>query len=187
MKLFWMMFSFLIAQRLIELLIANKNEKWMRNRGAIEFGSEHYGLMVAMHIAFLFSLLLEVHLFKQELQPLWPYLLALFIGLQAIRIWIIQSLGKYWNTKILVIPHAQLVKKGLYQWIRHPNYLIVTFELFTIPFIFQAYLTLILFFVLNQIILSIRIPLEEQVLTQWTDYETEFEKQARFFPIRSKK
>ncbi|MET3696057.1 15-methylpalmitoyl-4-hydroxy-2-pyrone 4-O-methyltransferase [Bacillus oleivorans] len=187
MKLFGILFIFLILQRLVELSIAKKNEKWMKKHGAIEFGREHYGLMVAMHVAFLSSLLLEVHFFKQSLHPLWSYSLVMFIGLQGIRIWVIRTLGKYWNTKILVIPNARIVKKGLYKWIKHPNYLIVTLELLTIPFIFQAYLTLVLFFVLNQIILSIRIPLEEQVLKQWTNYDAEFEKQARFIPLRSRK
>ena len=187
MTFFWILFSCLLLQRVLELIAANKNEKWMKKHGAIEFGREHYGLMVAMHVAFLSSLILEVYFFKQDLHPLWPFFLTLFIGLQGMRFWVIRTLGKYWNTKILVIPRGKLVKKGPYKWIKHPNYLIVTLELFTIPFIFQAYLTLVLFFVLNQIILSIRIPLEEQVLMEWADYEAKFERQARFFPIRSKK
>lgn len=159
----------------------------MRSQGALEYGTEHYGLIVAMHVAFLVSLLLEVSLFKPSLVVIWPFLLSVFFILQCFRVWVILSLGKYWNTKLLVIPQAKIVKKGPYKWIRHPNYLVVTFELILIPLLFQAYLTLVLFFVLNQILLSIRIPAEEAMLKQWTEYETEFEHQSRFVPSINKK
>ena len=51
-----MLFTFVLAiviiQRLVELLVANRNEKWMRRRGAYEVGATHYPLMVTMHAAF---------------------------------------------------------------------------------------------------------------------------------------
>ncbi|GAA0348092.1 alkylpyrone methyltransferase [Bacillus carboniphilus] len=187
MSLFWAVFVFLIFQRLVELRIAKRNEIWMKQQGAIEFGKEHYGLMVAMHIAFFVSLMLEVILFKDTANQYWPVILGLFIITQAFRVWIIKSLQRYWNTKILVIPNAKVIKSGPYRWMKHPNYLVVTVELLLIPLLFNAYLTLCLFFVLNQIILSIRIPQEEAILSQWTEYGTEFEEHARFIPSLSKK
>ena len=63
--------SIVIVQRLIELLVAKRNEKWMRSQGAFEAGASHYPIMVTMHVAFFISLLLEVSVLDKSLSPLW--------------------------------------------------------------------------------------------------------------------
>ncbi|MGX9135650.1 isoprenylcysteine carboxyl methyltransferase family protein [Rummeliibacillus sp. JY-2-4R] len=144
--------------------IAKANERYMKERGAIEFGQSHYPFIVLLHVCFLLSLLLE-HTFKQtSLSPLWISLICFFIVLQMGRIWAIKSLGHFWNTKIIVLPDAKLVKKGPYKWLPHPNYLIVALEIAVIPLIFQAYYTAIVFTILNLIMMLIRIPAEEKAL-----------------------
>ena len=80
------------------------------------------------------------------------------------RIWCLTSLGKFWNTKIIVLPVLDVVIKGPYKFIRHPNYLIVTIELLVLPLLFSAYFTAIVFSLLNVWMLSVRIPAEEKAL-----------------------
>ncbi|WP_175991616.1 isoprenylcysteine carboxyl methyltransferase family protein [Bacillus sp. Marseille-Q1617] len=173
MTFFLLFFTILVIQRAVELVIARKNERWMKSRGAKEFGQGHYRTMVMIHFAFFVSLLIEGGVFHSGLHPLWKYLLAGFILTQAGRIWVISSLGKYWNTKIIVLPNTEVVSTGPYKLFRHPNYLIVTLELAVIPLLFNAYWTLIIFALLNQLILFTRIPVEEQALRSETDYERE--------------
>lgn len=183
MKMVFLLFiSFVICQRLAELMIARKNEKWMKENGAIEYGSKHYPAMVLIHIGFLVSVIFEVGYFNLELSPLWGMVLTGFIVTQLIRVWALKSLGPFWNTKIIVLPGANIIKKGPYRFIRHPNYLIVTLELILIPVLFQAYFTAILFTLCNFVILYIRIPLEEKALKEWTGYEMVFENNRRFLP-----
>jgi len=92
------------------------------------------------------------------------------------------SLGKYWNTKIIVLPHAQVVRRGPYRYIKHPNYFVVTIEFVVIPLLFEAYFTACLFTILNGLILSIRIPEEEKALKTLTEYEGTFQNCKRFIP-----
>lgn len=172
--LFIVVISIVIIQRLIELIVASKNEKWMRSQGAFEVGADHYPVMVLMHTGFFVTLLLEVTALDRPLSPIWLVLLTIFLIAQVMRIWCLTSLGKYWNTKILVLPGADVVKKGPYRWIRHPNYLIVTVELLTLPLLFGAYFTAILFTVLNLWMLSVRIPAEENALKEVTNYKEKF-------------
>ncbi len=80
------------------------------------------------------------------------------------RVWCIVSLGKFWNTKIIVLPKVVMIKKGPYKYMKHPNYLIVFVELFTIPAMFGAYITAILFPILHLLLLTIRIPAEDRAL-----------------------
>jgi methyltransferase len=182
MILFTSFFIFIVFQRLIELLIANRNEKWMKAQGAIEFGKAHYRLMVVMHTLFFLVYLLEVVFLEKTLSIAWPFLLFLFLLAQAGRVWALTALGRYWNTKILVLPDAAVVKKGPYRYIKHPNYAIVMIELIVIPLMFNAYITASLFTLLNIGILSIRIPAEELALSTLTEYKVVFRLSNRFLP-----
>lgn len=147
--------SIFIAQRLSELLVARNNEKWLRKNGAIEYGQEHYPYIILLHTSFIISLILEYTLRPASNPDLLFF--VLFIILIAAKIWVISSLGKYWNTKIFRIPGRQPVRKGLYKVLRHPNYIIVVCEFIVVPIVFHLYYTAIIFSLLNAIILRIRI------------------------------
>ena len=99
-------------------------------------------------------------------RPPSPYFLVVLIFLlaaQLIRYWALCSLGTYWNTKILVVPNAMMVKKGPYRWLKHPNYVVVAIELLLIPLLFNAYFTAILFTCLNAWMMAVRIQTEEKL------------------------
>ncbi|MFE8695739.1 isoprenylcysteine carboxyl methyltransferase family protein [Cytobacillus sp. FJAT-53684] len=174
--LFYIFLFLIIGQRLSELMIAKRNERHMKQKGAIEFGQSHYPFIVAVHSLFFVSLIIEVALLQKNLSPNWPVFLTLFLLAQMGRVWVLASLGPFWNTKILVLPEANIVKKGPYQYVKHPNYIIVTIELIVIPLLFQAYMTAILFTIFNAVILAIRIPTEERALKQLTEYTEAFAK-----------
>ncbi len=166
---FYFILVFVIIQRLVELLIAKRNEKTLLAKGAYEVGATHYPFMILLHSCFFISLIIEVIFFKSILTPLYP-LLFLFILLQLLRVWCLVSLGAFWNTKIIILPDANVVMKGPYAYIRHPNYLVVCLEIVVLPLMFQAYITAICFTILNFIILSVRIPMEEKALKEATNY-----------------
>lgn len=178
--------SIVIIQRAVELWIAKQNEIWIKKQGGMEAGSSHYKLMVFIHACFFLSLLMEVYGLNRTMISNWWIFLSLFILTQIGRVWVIASLGRFWNTKILVLPNAEIIKKGPYRWLKHPNYVIVTLELFIIPLMFQAYYTLFAFFLFNQLILAIRIPAEEKMLGLHTDY-LEAQKSGRPFLTRLKR
>lgn len=163
---FLIILTFLVIQRLIELYIASQNERWMLQKGAIVYGQKHYPYMIILHVSFFLILIVEVVLSGQEPTRFWPILLGTFFLLQLARYWVIFTLGRYWNTKIIVLPGADLIEKGPFQYMKHPNYMIVTLELLVVPLMFQAYITAILFFFLNQWMLLIRIREENQALQQ---------------------
>ncbi|WP_026563866.1 isoprenylcysteine carboxyl methyltransferase family protein [Bacillus sp. UNC41MFS5] len=179
--------GFIVLQRMVELRIAKRNEKWMKNQGAIEFGKKHYRFMVLMHVLFFFCLIAEKVFGNRELSYFWPILLSVFLVTQIMRIWVIISLGRYWNTKIIVLRDANVIKKGPYLYIRHPNYFVVAIELVVVPLLFNCYITACLFTILNGIILMIRIPEEEKALKELTEYEGIFQDCNRFLPKVVKK
>lgn len=174
--LFVVVVSIVIIQRLAEVLVAKRNEKKMLQKGAYEVGASHYPYMVAMHVSFFICLIAEVWFFDRGLSPLFPIFLVLFLLVQGLRVWCLASLGTFWNTKIIILPNANVVTKGPYLFLKHPNYVIVCIEIATLPLMFQAYITAILFTLLNIAMLSVRIPIEEKALREATNYSEQFNK-----------
>ena len=86
----------------------------------------------------------------------------LFIFIQLVRFKIIFDLGKYWTTRIIVVEKKKLIKTGLYRFFRHPNYIVVFFEIILICIIFNDYEALLYFSLINTILIFIRIYYEER-------------------------
>ena len=153
-------------QRILELRYSRRNERRLRLHGAVEWGKGHYPAMVAIHTLWLLSTLVEGLLRGPEFPAWWPLPLALFLAVQPLRYWAILSLGENWNTRILVVPGAKLVAHGPYRYFPHPNYVVVAVEIATFPLIFGAWVTAIVFSVLNALILYVRIRTEIRALRE---------------------
>lgn len=153
---------------MLELRISRRNERRLLARGAVEAGRGHYPFMVALHALWLISTAAEGSRRKRDTRVGWAALAA-FLMVQPVRYWAIRTLDGYWNTKILVVPGEKLVRKGPYRYIKHPNYLVVVVEVLTLPLIFGARATALVFSVLNAILLFVRISEEERALKHLAD------------------
>lgn len=159
---FILFISFVILLRIGELVLSKSNEKWLLRNGAVEYGQKHYPFIVALHILFIISLIIEYN--TKQTVSFSIFLLLFYFLLIAFKTWVILSLGKFWNTRIYHISGIPLVKKGPYNYFKHPNYLIVVAEIVVIPLIFHLYFTAITFTLLNAILLFIRIKEENKAM-----------------------
>lgn len=162
MMVFSLFISFIILLRIGELILSRRNQIWLVQQGAIEYGQKHYPYIVALHSLFIVSLIIEYS--TSQTASFSMFLLVLYFMLLGFKAWVITSLGKFWNTKIYHIPGFPLIKKGVYKYIKHPNYLIVMAEIAIIPLVFHLYYTAIAFTVLNAIMLYVRVKEENKVL-----------------------
>ena len=154
---FVVIWVFLVAQRLAELVVARRNTARLLAGGAVEHGAAHYPLFIVLHTAWLAALIVLApadHL----VHPGW---LAVFVILQAGRIWAISSLGRYWTTRVIVMPGAKMVRRGPYRFLRHPNYVVVIAEIGLIPLMAGLAHVALVFSVLNIALLAWRIRIEE--------------------------
>ncbi|MFD1018433.1 isoprenylcysteine carboxyl methyltransferase family protein [Thalassobacillus hwangdonensis] len=159
-----LLFCFILIQRFAELILAQRNRKWMMERGAYEEGETHYKWFIIVHGLFFFSLLVEAWVTPTVTTAATILFFLAFVLLQAFRVWCIASLGRCWNTRIIILPNHPIVSKGPYKYIKHPNYWLVLLEFIVIPLLFGAYMTAVLFPVLHLILMKIRIPAEEKAL-----------------------
>jgi methyltransferase len=170
MTFFYVLTGFVVLQRLLEVAYARSNEKRMKKLGAVEAGAEHYKWIVLLHVLFFASLFAEVVVLGGKEWRGWLVFLTVFLIAQVLRVWALASLGRFWNTKILVLPGADKVKSGPYRWIPHPNYVVVALELAALPLIFGAWRTALVFSIANALLLLfVRIPAEEEALRALKD------------------
>jgi len=164
MLFFFLFLAFLILQRIGELFLAKRNERIIKAAGGIEFDKKGYKYVVMMHIVFFLSLASEKLVRDTMLSPMWFLFLSLFICAQILRYWAIVSLGKFWNTKIFVVPNVPHVTRGPYRFMHHPNYLAVVIEIVSIPSMFSCYVTAMVFTIVNFFLLMRRVRIENRAL-----------------------
>ena len=152
-------------ERVAELVVSQRNLTWSRANGGREFGAGHYPAMVVLHTAFLIGCLAEVDLLDRPFMPWlgWP-MLAIVVAAQGLRWWCITTLGRQWNTRVVVIPGAPRVTGGPYRFFSHPNYVAVIAEGFALPLVHTAWITAAVFTVLNAVLLTTRIRVENAAL-----------------------
>lgn len=157
------------AERLAELVIARRNLAWSRARGGVEFGAAHYPVMVVLHTGLLVGCVAEVALLQRPFLPAlgWP-MLAIVLAAQGLRWWCISTLGHQWNTRVVVVPGAPRVTGGPYRLVPHPNYVAVIAEGVALPLVHTAWLTALVFTVLNAALLRTRVSTENRALASLT-------------------
>ena len=155
------------AERVAELVVARRNAAWTLARFGVEHGRGHYPVMVVLHTGLLACCLLEPVLAHRPFLPAlgWP-MLTLVLLAQALRWWCITTLGRYWNTRVIVVPGTRLIDAGPYRFLRHPNYVAVVVEIAALPLVHSAWLTAAVFTAANAVLLTVRIRCENAALTR---------------------
>ncbi len=153
------------AERVAELVVSQRNLSWSRERGGREFGARHYPAMVVLHTGLLAGCLVEVGVKRRRFVGRlgWP-MLGVVLAAQGLRWWCIGTLGRQWNTRVVVVPGAQRVTGGPYRVVPHPNYVAVVAEGVALPLVNSAWITALVFSTLNTVLLRERIRVENRAL-----------------------
>ena len=134
----------LALERVVELLISRRNAAWSFDQGGVEYGARHLPYMKALHTGFFIACALEVVLLDR---PFFPRLAVPMLGLvvlaELLRYWVVFTLGKRWNVRVIVVPGTAAVRSGPFRFLRHPNYLAVVVEGFAVPLVHSAWWTAI--------------------------------------------
>ena len=146
-------------QRAAELVVSRHNTQRLMARGAVEVAPGHYPLIVAVHAGWLISL----WVFGSQ-QPVSIAFLVGYLVLQGLRFWMLRTLGARWTTRIIVLPGQPLVSAGPYRFLPHPNYAIVAGEIAVLPLALGLPLLAGVFTVLNAVLLTVRIQVEDTAL-----------------------
>lgn len=146
-------------ERLAELWLSHRNTASLLAAGAVEHNPGHYPLIVLLHALWLAGLW-----WLGWDQPLIAGWVIAFIVLQFLRLLVLATLGRRWTTRIIVVPGEELVARGPYRFLSHPNYAVVIGEIAILPLCFGFSWYAALFSLANAAILTVRIRAENAAL-----------------------
>ena len=169
--------------RLVELRLSKRHQRALAAGGAPVLPERIFPAMVALHTGILIAAVLETLLAARPFAAALAIpMVALVVLANALRFWVIATLGEHWNVRVVPSLSRGVVTSGPYRWIRHPNYVAVFVELTALPLVHGAYLTAIAGALLHAAILHRRIELEESVLMADEAYRRAFAGKPRFLP-----
>lgn len=163
--LLWGAVAVVTVQRLGELVVTERNRRRLLAQGAIQAPRDGWGAFVAIHAGLLVAWPLEALVAPWARTGPWTLVLLGVAGAaMALRYWAASSLGVRYVTRVLRLPHAPLVHRGPYRWMRHPIYCAVAIEVVALPLAFGALVTTFLLGLANVATLAYRIRIEESFL-----------------------
>lgn len=168
-------FVFLVLnalEMLWEVRISVRNSRNLVERGAIEIAPRILPMMASLYAAMYVGSLLEFFFQPKRIPLAWAIVFAIFFLLsKALKFWAVNSLGKFWTMKVLVLPESHAVTGGPYRYLRHPNYVAVMIEIAATTLLGKCFITFAVVFSLFALVLVFRIKAEEQALRKYTDYK----------------
>lgn len=106
------------------------------------------------------------HFFSQRLLVMWVsgVGLAMYVFSTVLRNAAIRALGRFWSLQIEIRQEHQLVREGVYRYVRHPVYAAIVLEMLSIPLVAQAWWTLLFAAFTHVPLLMFRLSREEKAL-----------------------
>jgi methyltransferase len=169
--------------RLYELRISKRRQRALRSRGVAQVREPHFAAMVVLHTSVLLAALAEVWLIPRAPLPvISPLALGVLLSANALRLWVIATLGPHWNVQIMDSAELGVVTGGPFRFIRHPNYVAVFLELLALPLVHGAWITALAGAGCHVWVLAQRIRAEETALLAHPSYRRLMGGKPRFLP-----
>ena len=120
-----------------------------------------------LHSVIMVGALVEFLLSAQTLW--WPATaagLVLYASSLVVRNVAIRTLGRFWSLQVEIRSEHQLVREGIYNYVRHPAYLAITLEVLSIPLTVNAWWTTVFAAATYVPLLVYRLRVEERALVE---------------------
>jgi len=172
-------------QRLVELLYSERNERIIRRRqpDAPQAGRAVWPWIGAVNLA-LFTLP-ALERWRRRRSPSRPVAAVGWVAALAgvgLRLSVLAALREAWNVRAVVPSDLQVVDRGPYRWIRHPNYLALGLEFLGLPLIGGAYGSAVVLSAANAWLLRRRIAEEDALLMSIPAYRERMGEKPSFIP-----
>lgn len=150
---------------LAEAALSRRNEQRLRAQGAVEPPDDVSGWMQVVYPLGFAACIAEQAWRTSGWSALGAIGLGVFAIGKGIKYIAIATLGDRWTFRVLPLPGRPLVTRGIYRWLRHPNYLGVIGEVLGIALWMRAPWSGTAFTLAFAWLLRTRIRVEERALT----------------------
>lgn len=173
------------SQRLLELLYSGRNERRIQRRqpDAPQAGRSVWPLIAAVNLG-LFTLPI-VERWRRGRPPPRPVAAlgwAMALSAVVLRLSVLATLREAWNVRAVVPSDLQVIDRGPYRWIRHPNYVALGLEFLGLPLIGGAYACAAALSAANAWLLRQRIAEEDVLLMSIPEYRERMGEKPSFVP-----
>ena len=169
--------------RLYELRLSRRHQQQMVSRGAAKVDEPRFRWMVLLHTGVLLGAACEVVFLHRPFIPsLAAVCLVIFLAANAVRWWVIRTLGEHWNVQVMNSTGLGVITTGPFRYVRHPNYAAVFAEMLVLPLIHTAWITALVGSTAHVLVLSQRLATEERVLFSDAHYRDAMSGKPRFLP-----
>jgi methyltransferase len=169
--------------RFYELHISRRHQKQMVAEGASKVDEPRFRWMVLVHTLVLIGAAVEVVFLHRPFYPVFGTIcFVIFLAANAVRWWVIRTLGNHWNVQVMNSTSLGVVTTGPFRYVRHPNYAAVFVEMLVLPLIHSAWITAIAGTLSHILVLSRRLATEERILFSDAHYRAAMSGKPRFLP-----
>jgi methyltransferase len=169
--------------RLVELRISKRHRSEMTAHGAVKVDEPKFRWMVMLHTGVLIGAAVEVVALRRPFIPaLAATMFVIFLAANAVRWWVIRTLGKHWNVQVMDSTRLGVITSGPFRFVRHPNYAAVFVEMLALPLIHTAWITALAGTLAHVVVLTQRLSTEERVLFANPEYRARMAGKPRFLP-----
>jgi methyltransferase len=169
--------------RFYELQISRRHQQEMVAQGATKVNDPRFRWMVLLHTLVLVGAAVEVVFLHRPFYLVFGMIcFIIFLGANAVRWWVIRTLGEHWNVQVMNSTGMGVITTGPFRYVRHPNYAAVFVEMLVLPLIHTAWITAIAGSLAHILVLSQRLATEEKVLFSDAHYRATMAGKPRFLP-----
>ena len=120
-----------------------------------------------LHALIMIGALIEFLFVRKTLLWSWSAMgFILYLASVALRNAAIRALGRFWSLHVEIRSEHQLVREGIYNFVRHPAYSAIVLEVLSIPLVVNAWWTMVFAAVTYVPLLLLRLRLEERALIE---------------------
>lgn len=172
----WMALVFVVA------ISAHRMAEGFKRRGTTAGDKQmswSFYVFFVLHVLINIGSFVECAGWRTALDWTWTATGLLLYGLAVvIRGTAIRALGRFWSLHVEIRQEHQLIREGIYDWVRHPIYAAIVLEVVSVPLVMNAWLTMALAVVFYLPLLGWRLVFEERAMVakfgeQYRQYQRE--------------
>ena len=139
----WAILGIVALHRVVEVFVDAGNTRRLLAQGGTLVRDDGFGAMVTFHVLWFAGLLAERVVLGARIPAanLALPLVGALLVVEALRVWVLGTLGRRFTVRVVVVPGERPVTRGPYRFTRHPNYLVVVAEVLLVPLLLGCWRT----------------------------------------------
>jgi isoprenylcysteine carboxyl methyltransferase (ICMT) family protein YpbQ len=159
--------AYAVVLRGISLAISFRNERRLKQEGAVEYGRSGTALITGVSLLYAAVAIVEGALRRVQFGAFTVWGIAIHTFSMVVLFSVIYQLRDTWTVKVLIARDHRLVTSWLFRTVRHPNYFLNLIpEFIGLTLVFTSWVTAAVLFPVLLVAIGVRIVQEERAMRE---------------------